>query len=76
MLPHVGEDAFRLLVVVTLDVTLVLVVLVLDVAVFVLVVAAVIAVNVNLLADDEFPFWHAPALTATVALAVVALFLS
>ena len=60
-LAQVFANVARLLVVASLDVTLVLV---------------VVVVNVILLADDDVLFHHAPALTPTVALAVVALFLS
>ena len=67
-LAHAVEGADRLLVVASLDVTPVLVVVV---VVFVVVVAVVIVI---LLADDEVPFLHAPALTSTATLAVVALF--
>ena len=63
-LAHAVEDAVRLLVVASLDVTPVLVVVVLTVVI------------VILLAGDEVLFLHAPALTPTAALAVVALFLS
>ena len=56
------SDVFRLPIVAILDVILVLV--------------AVVAVNVILIADDKVLFPHAPALTPTAALAVVALFLS
>ena len=61
MLAHAVKDAVHLLVVASLDETLVLVVFV---------------VIVTLLAGDEVLFLHAPALTPTGALAVVALFLS
>ena len=65
-LAHAFEGAVRLLVVASLDVTPLVVV----------VVVVVVIVVVILLAADEVLFPHAPALTPTVALAVVALFLS
>ena len=71
-LAHASEDAVHFIVVVTIDITFVLVVVV----VFVVVVVVAVAVNAILLADDEIQFPHVPASTATVALAVVALFLS
>ena len=81
VLAHAVQDAVHLLVVASLDVTLVLdvvvVTLVLVVVVVTLVLAAVVlvaVVNVTLLAGDEILFLHAPALTPTGALAVVALF--
>ena len=64
------EDTVRLLVVATSDVTLALVVVVVTLA------HVVVVVNVILLLDNEVLFSHAPALTPTAALAVVALFLS
>ena len=73
-LAHAVEDAVHLLVVASLDVTLVLVVVVVTLVLAAVVVVA--AVNVTLLAGDEFLFLHAPALTPTVALAIVALFRS
>ena len=54
------KDTVCLLVVASLDVTLVL----------------VVVVNVIFLADDEVLFPHASALTSTAALAVIAVFLS
>ena len=66
------DDAVRLLVVASLEVTPALVVVVVN-----LVLAAVVVVLIIiLLAGDEVLFLHAPALTPFVALAVVALFLS
>ena len=70
-LAHASEDAVHFIVVVTIDITFVLVVVVVVVAV---VVVAVVAVNAILLADDKIQFPHVPASTATVVLAVVALF--
>ena len=74
------EDAVCLLVVGSLDVISVLVVgvtLVLVAVVVVLFLAAVVVVvTVIFLAGDEVIFLHAPALTPTADLAVVALFLS
>ena len=87
-LAHAVEDANRLLVVATLDVTLVLVlvvavvsvtlvlVVVVVVNVILLFVVAVAAVNAILLADDKVLSPHALALTETAAPAVVSLFLS
>ena len=63
-LAHAFGGAVRLLVVASLDVTPLVVVVV------------VVIVVVILLAGDEVLSPHAPALTPTVALAVVALFLS
>ena len=68
-LAHSVEDAVRLLVVASLDVTPLLTVAVVAAAAVVVVVVAVI-----LLAGDTILFLHAPALTQTVALAVIALF--
>ena len=78
-LAHAVEDAVRLLVVASLDVTPVLVVVSVTlvlVAVVVTLVLDVVVVNVILLADDEVLLPHAPAPTPTAALAVVALFIS
>ena len=69
-LAHAVEDAVRLLVVASLDVTPVAVV------VSLVLTAVVVAVNAILLAEDEVLFLHAPALIPTGALTVVALFLS
>ena len=66
-LVHAVEDAVRLLVVASLNVTLVLVV---DV------VVVVVVVNIISLADVQVLFLHAPVLTPTVAISIVALFLS
>ena len=59
VLAHAVEDAVHLLVVASLDLTLVL----------------VVVVVVTLVAGDGVLFLHAPALTPTGVLAVVALFL-
>ena len=76
VLAHAVEDAVHLLVVASLEVTLVLVVVVRTLVLAAVVVVVVAVVNVTLLAGDEVLFLHAPALTATGALAIVALFLS
>ena len=69
-LAHAVKDVVRLLFAASLDVILALV------AVVVTLVLVVAVVSVTLLSGDEVLFLHAPALTPTGALAIVALFLS